>query len=62
MSDEYMGTSKAAELWNCQQDLISKLCREGKIKGAEQDGKGKPWRIPVNTPNPFKIVNVETQM
>lgn len=53
MADEYMGTSKAAELWNCQRDYISKLCREGKIKGAEQDEKGKPWRIPVDTPNPF---------
>lgn len=53
MADGYMGTSKAAELWNCQRDYISKLCREGKIKGAEQDGKGKPWRIPVDTPNPF---------
>ena len=53
MADEYMSTSKAAELWNCQRDYISKLCREGKIKGAKQDEKGKPWRIPVDVPNPF---------
>ena len=53
MACEYMGTSKAAELWNCRRDSISKLCRDRKIKGAEQDGKGKPWRISVNAPNPF---------
>lgn len=51
--EEYMGTSKAAELWGCSRDKVSKLCREGKIQGAEQDGKRKPWRIPVDTPNPF---------
>lgn len=49
----YMGTSDASEKWGHSQAAISKLCREGKIKGAEQDGKGKPWRIPVDTPNPF---------
>ncbi|MCI8781591.1 MAG: helix-turn-helix domain-containing protein [Lachnospiraceae bacterium] len=50
----YMGTSEASEKWGCSQATISKLCREGKIKGAEQDGKGKPWRIPADTANPFK--------
>lgn len=53
MDVEYMGTSKAAELWGCSRDCISKLCREGKIKGAEQDEKGKPWRIPIDSLNPF---------
>lgn len=50
---EYMGTSEASKKWGHPQAAISKLCREGKIKGAEQDGKGKPWRIPADTPNPF---------
>lgn len=50
---KYMGTSEAAEKWNCKQDAVSRLCRKGRIEGAEQDGKGKPWRIPVDTPNPF---------
>lgn len=49
----YMGTSEASEKWGCKQATISKLCREGRIKGAEQDSKGKPWRIPADTPNPF---------
>ena len=49
----YMGTSEAAEKWGRPQATISKACRDGKIKGAEQDGKGKPWRIPTDTPNPF---------
>lgn len=53
MGIEYMGTSKAAELWKCKQATVSKLCREGKITGAEQDEKGKPWRIPVDAANPF---------
>lgn len=53
MSKDCMGTSKAADLWGCTRDDVSRLCRKGKIKGAEQDGKGKPWRIPEGTPNPF---------
>ncbi len=54
---DYMGTSKAAEKWGCSQAYVAKLCREGKIKGVEQGGKGKPWRIPVDTPNPVFISN-----
>ena len=50
---KYMGTSEAAEKWGRSQSTISKACREGKVKGAEQDGKGKPWRIPVDASNPF---------
>ena len=53
MDSEYMGTSRVAEIWGRSQATIAKLCREGKIKGAEQDGPGRPWRIPVDTPNPF---------
>lgn len=48
-----MGTSEASEKWGHSQAAISKACREGKIIGAEQDAPGKPWRIPVDTPNPF---------
>lgn len=50
---KFMGTSEASEKWGHLQAKISRACREGKIKGAEQDGYGKPWRIPVDTPNPF---------
>lgn len=50
---KFMGTSEASEKWGHSQAAISKACREGKIIGAEQDAPGKPWRIPVDTPNPF---------
>ena len=50
---EYMGTSEAEKKWGLSKAYISKLCREGIIP-AEQDGQGKPWRIPVNTENPGK--------
>lgn len=49
-----MGTSEASEKWEVPAYKITDYCRKGKIKGAEQDGYRKPWRIPVNTPNPFK--------
>lgn len=51
----FMGTSEAAEKWGCSQAKISKLCREGKIKNAEQDGKGRPWRIPADAPKPKEL-------
>lgn len=46
---EFMGTKEAAERWGYQQRTVAQWCRDGKIKGAEQDSKGSPWRIPVNT-------------
>lgn len=41
----YVGTSKAAEILGMKRDSVSDLCRKGKFKTAEHDGKGKPWRI-----------------
>lgn len=35
-------------------DTVRKWCREGKIPGAEQDAKGKPWRIPEDAHPPGK--------
>ena len=32
-----IGTKEAAERLGLKQNTVSKLCREGKIKGAEQD-------------------------
>lgn len=54
LMNEFMGTSEAAEKWQMSQAYITKLCRDGKIKGAEQDAPGKPWRIPINAENPKK--------
>ena len=41
---KYMGTSEAAQKWGISQSKITKLCREGKIKGAEQDKGGRNLR------------------
>ena len=49
---DYVGTAVMAELWECKQSTITKWCREGKIEGAEQDGKRSPWRIPVDAQCP----------
>ena len=51
-----MGTKEASEKWGYSQTLISKWCREQKIEGAEQDGKGCPWHIPKDAkcPRPIK--------
>lgn len=54
---ETMGTFAASEKWGVPQSRISRACREGKIKGAEQDAPGRPWRIPANTENPFQAQN-----
>ncbi len=54
---EFMGTSEASKKWGINQAYISKLCRESKIPGAEHDGVGKPWRIPVDAKNPSKREN-----
>lgn len=47
-----MGTKEAAEKWGYKQSTISAMRRDGVIDGAEQDAKGSPWRIPVDTPHP----------
>ena len=51
---EYMGTKEASEKWGYSQAVISKWCREGLVDKAEQDKKGSPWRIPINTECPKK--------
>ena len=44
-----IGTKEAAERLGMAQSTVAKLCREGKIKGAEQDAKGSPQHIPEST-------------
>ena len=51
---EFMGTKEASGKWKLSQVYISKLCRENKIPGAEQDAPGSPWRIPINAKSPAK--------
>lgn len=52
-----MGTKEAAEKWGYSQATISKWCREGLIKGANQYKSGSPWHIPKNAkcPRPIKL-------
>ena len=45
-----MSTKEAASLWNISDRQVSKLCGEGKIKGAVK--KGRVWTIPVGTEKP----------
>lgn len=50
---EFMGTSEAAKKWGVPQWKVQQACRSHKIDKAEQDAPGKPWRIPVEFPDPF---------
>lgn len=45
-----MSTKEAARLWNISDRQVSKLCGEGKIKGAVK--KGRTWAIPFGTEKP----------
>lgn len=45
-----MSTKEAAILWNISDRQVSKLCGEGKIKGAVK--KGRTWAIPFGTEKP----------
>lgn len=51
---EFMGTKEAEDRWGFSKATIAKWCREGKIKDAEQDSPGSPWRIPTTSPCPSK--------
>lgn len=48
---DFVGSSEAAMRTGYNQSYIAKLCREGKMRNAEQDAPGKPWRIPVDSLN-----------
>ena len=54
MSDS-IGTREASKKWGYTQATVQKWCREGLILGADQDGKGCPWRIPKKAKCPFKV-------
>ena len=45
-----MFVKEAAELWNISERRISTLCKEGKIQGAEKQGKS--WLIPADVEKP----------
>lgn len=54
MMSDSMGTKEAAEKWGYSQRTIQQWCREGKIKGADQDAPGSPWHIPKDAECPFE--------
>ena len=45
-----MSTKEAASLWGISDRQVSKLCGEGKVKGATKVGRS--WSIPIDTPKP----------
>ena len=43
----YMTVKEAAQLWGVTPDTVRRWCKTGQIIAVpEQDGPGKPWRIP----------------
>jgi len=44
--DAWWSTARAAKEGGASEATVQKWCRLGKIEGAVQDGKGRPWRIP----------------
>ena len=55
-----IGVPAFAEKWNVRPETVRIWCREGKIR-AEQDGKGRPWRIPEDELPPSERKKVERQ-
>ncbi len=51
---DFVGTKVLSEIWGVKQSTITQWCRDGKLPGAEQDGKGCPWRIPIDSLRPDK--------
>lgn len=49
-----IGTKQAAERLGITQSAVARLCREGRLKGAEQDKKGSPWHIPEESVNNYR--------
>ncbi len=52
-----IGTKQAAERLGITQSAVARLCREGRLKGAEQDKKGSPWHIPEESVNNYRRTN-----
>lgn len=49
---KYMDVNEAAEKFGVTKATISQWCLEGKLKGAVQEVRGKPWCIPVDAVRP----------
>lgn len=49
-----IGVPEYAKKHGVEDETVRKWCRSGKLIGAEQDGKWKPWRIPIDAVPPSK--------
>ena len=47
---EYLATTQIAEKWNISRRRVSKLCSEGRIKGAKL--MGNMWLVPNDAKKP----------
>lgn len=57
---EAMGTVLAAERWGVKPETVRRWCQDPVLRermGAEQDGKGRPWRIPYDAECPKPVRN-----
>jgi len=54
-----IGVPAFAEKFSVNKDTVRRWCREGKIPGVEQDGKGQPWRIPEDAVPPTRSKNTK---
>ena len=55
--NKMIGVPEYAKKHGVEDETVRKWCRSGKLIGAEQDGKWKPWRIPIDAVPPSKKRN-----
>lgn len=54
---QMMDTQEAAKKWGVTPEKVRRWCNDPEISkqiGAEHDGKGRPWRIPIDAQKPNK--------
>lgn len=52
---QVIGVPMLAKKWGVSENTLRRWLHEGLIPGAEQDGKGRPWRIPEDAECPVRI-------
>lgn len=50
LETEYIAVKEIAQRWNCTEQWISKMCRDGALPGAFKNGKS--WLIPAKVKRP----------
>lgn len=59
MKDGYIGAKELAARWNCSQQWLSSLCRQGAIAGAVMIGRR--WHIPADAKKPDGFLETKTE-